>query len=278
MGIKKVLIFGGTHGNEWTGIYLIKKYSSLLKNEFKNLDLNFIHANPEAFVLNKRFKDEDLNRAFEFVEEKRPHSYENLRAKEIKSLILEEECFVIDLHTTTSNLGSTLIVTQDHPLNFILSSGVRDSKIIYSPDPEKKYLVSQSQTGVMIEVGPVAQGVLSAQVLHETLRILRELFTQISVKKPTQKTLEVYEEVEDVYYPQSAGSLDGYIHEGFQGRDFQEISGDYTPFRLFSGEEVKKQTQEILYPIFINEAAYYSSKLAFTMCRKKILNLNASQN
>jgi succinylglutamate desuccinylase len=278
MGIKKVLIFGGTHGNEWTGIYLIKKYSSLLKNEFKNLDLNFIHANPEAFVLNKRFKDEDLNRAFEFVEEKRPHSYENLRAKEIKSLILDEECFVIDLHTTTSNLGSTLIVTQEHPLNFIFSSGVKNAKVIYSPDLKKKYLVSQSQTGVMIEVGPVAQGVLSAQVLHETLRILRELFTQMSVKKPTQKTLEVYEEVEDVYYPQSAGSIDGYIHEGFQGRDFQEISGDYTPFRLFSGEEVKKQTQEILYPIFINEAAYYPSKVAFTMCRKKILNLNASQN
>jgi succinylglutamate desuccinylase len=277
MGIKRVLIFGGTHGNEWTGVYVIKKFSSLLKNEFKNLNLEFIHANPEAFKLNKRFKDEDLNRAFQYLTTDRPHSFEHHRAREIQALINQEECFVIDLHTTTSNMGSTLIVTQDHPMNFSLCAGIGNSKTIFSPDAEKKYLASQSNTAVMIEVGPVPNSIITAHALHETLRILRELLTQISVKKPTPKILEVYEEVEDVYYPQNEGEIDGHIHEGFQGQDFKEIRGEYTPFRLFSGEEITKETKEILYPVFINEAAYYSAKLAFTMCRKKILNLNASQ-
>jgi hypothetical protein len=38
----------------------------------------------------------------------------------------------------------------------------------------------------------------------------------------------------------------------------------------FDGREIERTSAEVTYPIFINEAAYYPSKLAFTLCRKTI--------
>lgn len=271
---KKILIFGGTHGNEWTGVMAVKKYAEFLKEKFKHLDLHFIHANPEAYLINKRFRDEDLNRAFQFLHENRPDSYEHKRAREIKELVDSAPCFVIDLHTTTSNMGNTIIITRDHPLNFSIACGIKnkltETKIIFSPDPDQKYLASQSETGLMIEIGPVAQGVVDAHTLKETLRLIEEILKEISSQGDSMASgLEIFEEVEDIYYPQDEkGQIEAMIHEDFQGRDFMELQGEYVPFKKFSGEAIKMNASEKLYPIFINEAAYYPSKLAFTLCRK----------
>lgn len=272
--MKRVIIFGGTHGNEWTGVYAVKKYADILQKEFPSLDLIFVHSNPEAFHLNQRFKDEDLNRAFQFLHEDRPDSYEHNRAKELKALIHEQPCFVIDLHTTTSNLGNTVIISHDQPLNFHVASHISDCKIILSKDPNRKYLASQSDFGLMIEVGPVANNVIDSNVLEGTIQILREVLKSVSTPPNlTTGSTEIYEEIEDIFYPQNEnGELTGYIHKSFQGKDFVPVNGDYTPFKMFSGEDVKMKTTEELYPIFINEAAYYRVKLAFTLCRKKVLN------
>lgn len=276
--LKKVLIFGGTHGNEWTGVYAVKKYAHELAKEFPDLDLHFIHANPEAFKINRRFKDEDLNRAFQFLHEERPSSYEHKRAKEIKAMIEQEPCFVIDLHTTTSNMGNTVIISHDQPLNFQVSQrmakNLLDCRIILSPDPNKKYLASQSEFGLMIEVGPVANGVLDARPLEGTLQVLKEILRALSNQSSLSNgTLEIYEEIEDVYYPQSDSSeINGYIHPELQGRDFLPLKGKYNAFKGFDGSNTQLETKEELYPIFVNEAAYYGTQLAFTLCRKRALN------
>jgi aspartoacylase len=276
--VKKVLIFGGTHGNEWTGIFAIKKFADLLISEFPNLDLQFIHANPEAYRVNRRFKDEDLNRAFQFLHEDRSESYEHVRAKEIKSFIDEEPCFILDLHTTTSNMGNTVIISHDRPINFSVASAltkqIPDCRVIVSPDPNRKYLASQSDFGLMIEVGPVANSVINATVLEGTLQLMREVLRTLSISSDvTSGQVEIYEEIEDVFYPQDEnGDMTSYIHKNFQDRDFYPVNGNYIPFKNFDGTEIKMQTKEELYPIFINEAAYYPSKLAFTLCKKRLLN------
>lgn len=271
--MKKVIVFGGTHGNEWTGVYAIKKYAETLKKEFPTLDITFILSNPEAFKLGKRFKDEDLNRAFQYLSEERPDSYEHERAKELKELIVSEPCFVVDLHTTTANLGKTVIISHDQSINFHVASHIRDCKIILSKDPNRKYLASQSDFGLMIEVGPVANNVIESHALEGTVQILREVLTSLStLANLTTGSTEIYEEIEDIFYPQDEnGELLGYIHRSFQHQDFVPLSGDYVPFKLFTGEDVRKTTKEELFPIFINEAAYYPSRLAYTLCRKRVL-------
>lgn len=273
--LKKVFIFGGTHGNEWTGIYAIKKFSEALSKEFSELDIQFIHANPEAYKQNRRFVHEDLNRAFQFLHENRSESYEHARAKELKKIILEEPCFVLDLHTTTSNMGNTVIISHDHPMNFYvasqLTSKLQDTRVILSPDPNLKFLASQSKFGMMVEVGPVANGMINPIALEGTLQIIKEVLRAISTPMNlTGGAVEIYEEIEDIYYLQNeSGELISYIHPGFQGKDFAAIEGEYLPFKKFSGEEVMMETKEEMFPIFINEAAYYPSKLAFTLCRKR---------
>jgi succinylglutamate desuccinylase len=279
--LSQALIFGGTHGNEWTGIYAIKQEEKALNATFPELKISFIHANPEAFKINQRFKDEDLNRAFEFLDEKRK-GYEHERARELKKLITEHPGFVLDLHTTTSNMGKTLILTRPDPVNFhiaqLVAKKVSGTKIILSPDPEQKYLVSQSSYGMMIEVGPVPQGVLSGMAYEDTLKLIKATLEALSDEKSIPEgEVEVYQEIEDVYYPlDHHQELSAYIHPDFQGTDFKQVLGKYFPFRDFSGADIEKEVAQPLYPIFINEAAYYPKKLAYSLCEKKTISYNAS--
>jgi len=277
----KVLIFGGTHGNEWTGIYVVNKYQQYFKEKFPSLELDFIFSNPNAHEKKVRFVDEDLNRAFQFLEESRPKSYEHLRAKEIFETIHKETCFVIDLHTTTSNLGETVIVTQENNFNFTLLNELQEkrpqTKIILSPDPQRKYLVGQSNFGLMIEVGPVANNLLEAKSLESTLGILEDILQILSKSGPIKPSkLEVFEEIQDLYYPlDDTGERSGYIHPDFSGKDFCCLKGNFKIFKTFKGEDISISNKDEVFPIFINEAAYYPQNLAFTLCKKKIISFTS---
>lgn len=277
MIFKKVLVFGGTHGNEWTGIRIVENYQSFFQKKYPDLHLEFILANPEAAKLNKRFKDEDLNRAFQFLDEERKNSYEHERAREIREMIAADDCYVIDLHTTTSNMGKTIIISDYHPYNLHLCAKVKekisDSKLIGAPDPHKKYLASQTKFGLILEVGATPNGLINPMVMEETLLLLDQILCQISVTSSLEKgTLEVFEEVENVNYPTNTrGEINSYIHLDLQGKDFVPLRGKYKAFKSFEGQDIELSTTEEMYPIFINEAAYYPQQLAFTLCRK--LNL-----
>jgi succinylglutamate desuccinylase len=273
----RVVIVGGTHGNEWTGIHIVRHYQEYLRNKFPNLSLEFILANPVAYQMGSRFKDEDLNRAFQFLNETR-NSYEHTRAHEIKEIIQREPCLVLDLHTTTSNMGNTVIVPQYNPLNLSLctklTENIKDCRVIGSPDPKLKFVASQSEFGLILEIGPVANGVVAGVPLESTLLLIECILAELSGLDQVKKgSLELYEESQDVRYPKNEkGELNGYIHSEFQGKDFLLISGKFIPFKTFQNEEIEMETDENLFPIFINEAAYYPQDLAFTLCRKKILN------
>lgn len=275
--LSKVIIVGGTHGNEFTGIQIVRHYQDYLTQKFPELELEFIFANPEAHKLNSRFKDEDLNRAFQYLNEERT-SYEHKRAHEIKKIIQKEKCLVLDLHTTTSNMGSTVIVSHYNSVNFSLCSKlsreISSCRIIGAPDPHLKYLASQSEFGLIVEVGPVANGIVSAAPLEKSLAIIECILKEVSGQKLSQNgTLEIYEEVQDVAYPTDENNqITGYIHCTFQDQDFKELRGTFTPFRTHKNQNVEMNVEEKLYPIFINEAAYYPQQLAFTLCRKKSID------
>lgn len=275
---KRVLIVGGTHGNEWTGIQIVKHYQQELTKKFPELSLEFIFANPEAHKINQRFKDEDLNRAFQFLHEKRENSYEHKRAKELKGQIDQSPCLVLDLHTTTANMGSTIILSNYHPVNLALCDQIKQKlpncSIIGAPDPQTKYLASQSVHGLILEVGPVANGVVSAPILESSLQLIDfilECVRETTDSRSHHGQLEIFEEVRDVHYPKSEnGEINSYIHSDFQGQDLKLVRGKFKAFKSYAGQEIELFADENLYPIFINEAAYYPQQLAFTLCRKNV--------
>lgn len=266
----RVVIVGGTHGNEWTGIRIVNHYQDYLSRKFPKLTLEFIFANPAAYQANARCKDEDLNRAFQFLHENRT-SYEHLRAKEIKTIIEREPCLVLDLHTTTSSMGNTLIVPSYHPYILSLCAKLQqqfeDCRVIGAPDPKRKFVASQSEFGLILEIGPVPNSVVAAVPLEATLALIEQILETLSSSAPVEKgEVEVYEETQDIRYPKNEkGELNGYIHSGFQGKNFHIINGKYVPFMTFQNQTVEMKTEENLYPIFINEAAYYPQDLAFTL-------------
>jgi N-acyl-aromatic-L-amino acid amidohydrolase len=131
------------HGNELTGIYLIKKFENLpnliQRSNFQTV--TFI-ANPKAYEIGKRYLDTDLNRCFlkQDLANSSLSSYEAKRAQQISQIFGKggslEADFVIDLHSTTSNMGLTLILRslQSHYIEF--------AAYLQSVKPEIKKLCS----------------------------------------------------------------------------------------------------------------------------------------
>ena len=274
--MKKIIVVGGTHGNEWTGIYLIKHFSSTLQKKFNSLKIQFLQGNPKAFEATRRFTETDLNRVFEAINNNKPQeTYEYTRGLEIKKTIDDSsDGWLFDIHTTTSNLGSTLIITRDEIQNFKLAAYAQKKiphlKIIYSPDPAKKYLVSQSEKGLMLEIGPIANNLVDTRILNETCFILETLLQGLTndEENNSQGEIEVFEEVGDIFYPQVNGEIVATVHPDLQSKDFFPLKkGDFN-FLGFDGKEYKYEGEDELFPIFINEAAYYPSKIAFGLCRR----------
>ena len=59
--VVKSIVVGGTHGNEYTGVFVSKALARSLQREnpYKTFQLSTVIANPEAHLQNKRFIDQD---------------------------------------------------------------------------------------------------------------------------------------------------------------------------------------------------------------------------
>ena len=99
-----LVILGGVHGNERTGIELIKRLYRVLDSQEKKLvrgQLFFVLGNPRAMEKNVRFIERDLNRLFSPTRllQAPDGSYEDLRCREIAQ-ILRSADISIDIHST----------------------------------------------------------------------------------------------------------------------------------------------------------------------------------
>ena len=133
MNIDNVMLVGGTHGNEPVGIQLINRWEKNLKPVFrKSFNTSLMLANHEAAKLQQRFIDKDLNRCF-YVSDLADHTLsalEDRRAKEINASIgtngSAPQDLIVDLHTTTANMGITLIC-ESTPGNILIAGSVKVS-------------------------------------------------------------------------------------------------------------------------------------------------------
>ena len=151
---------------------------------------------------NKRFVNEDLNRQFSYnaLHNTDNTSCEAKRAKEINQLLGPKQFddysssadkaasdVIIDLHTTTTNMGTTLIVGEGNKLMtqcaaYIMAKcgGNSDSKDTstnngvyilmhtHKRQQDRPGLSSIAPCPLSIEVGPVPQGVLRHDVVEKT--------------------------------------------------------------------------------------------------------------
>ena len=286
--IKRIIIVGGTHGNELTGIYLVKKFERspdlIVRSSFESLTLL---ANPKAYEIGKRYVEIDLNRCFRRrdLENLNLSSYEAQRAKEIYREFgsggNQPADFVIDLHSTTSNMGLTLILASKHPVNLqvaaYLMSVNPNVKILYSDteNQDKHCLDSIGKFGCTLEVGAIAQNTLDAALFQQTEALINsildslEAYNQDNIRLPEQ-VLTLYQYIGAIDYPRNGqGEIQAMIHPQIQFRDYKPLNPSEPIFLTFDGQAIAYKGTTTIYPIFINEAAYYEKGIAMCITRQQ---------
>lgn len=289
--IKRVAIVGGTHGNEVTGIYLVKKFERsphlIQRSSFESLTLI---ANPKASAIGKRYVDTDLNRCFRREDLANPNlsSYEAQQAKLIYQTFglqgSQPADFVIDLHSSTANMGLTIILGNENPLNLHLGAYLTSISpkvnILFSTSKQKfrPHLDSICEFGCTLEVGAVAQNVLDAALFQETETIIHAILDYLEAhnqgKPPFVKdNINVYHSIETIDYPRNEiGEIEAMIHPKLQFQDYQPLHPGEPMFLTFEGKEIVYEGESTVYPVFINEAAYYEKGIA--MCITQLSNIN----
>lgn len=281
-----MVVSGGTHGNEFTGAYLARHWlthpQQLQRTTFKTLPL---FANPKAFQIVKRYVERDLNRSFHpSGEVKNPDALELSRAKEIEAQ-LRRECngtlpdVIFDLHSTTANMGMSLVLTNREPFNLLLYAYLRKhfpdvrAYLWEEPNSNPGFLNSLSKNGFAIEVGAVANGVLDAEWVFKTSQLVKGCLDFIELWNQ-RRSIELADRVplycfkNHVDYPRAADGLPAaMIHPKFQGRDFECLKEGEPIFVDFDGQETLWKGDAV-WPVFINEAAYYEKGIAFTVTER----------
>lgn len=292
--INNVAIVGGTHGNEYSGIYLLKKWqdnADLIKRD--SFNISTLIANPRAYEENKRYLDCDLNRQFSHanLNDSSLGNYEQSRAKVINLLLGPKgnarTDFVIDLHNTTSNMGPSLILPQNGDVYNKLAAYVKlrmpESVIILEDDgngDDAHYLCNVGTYGVMIEIGPQPQSVIRQDVLDWMETMTTHILDFIDLYNSQQlpelpNSTEVFFYTETIKLPtDEQGERIGMVHKDIQDNDFKALHPGDPIFTLFNGEVITYQGDEVVYPHFINEAAYYDNNLAMSFAIKTTIELD----
>lgn len=292
--IKQVAIVGGVHGNEFSGIYLVKNYqASPAQASRSSFNTELVWANPQAHYANKRYLHSDLNRQFKTKDlaDLSRADYEQSRAKVLNAQLGPKgnarTDLLIDLHNTTSNMGACLILTQSGDFYNKMAAYVKMvmPEAIISRDEdhfaaeEHALMCTLGRYGVLVEVGPQPQSVLRQDILDLMHRMTQhvldfvELYNTNSLPKLPKHT-EAFRYLHSIKLPMNEkGERIGMVHKNVQDRDYQPIAPGDPIFTLFDGTEVCYDGDVTVYPTFINEAAYYDNNLAMSLNEKVLITL-----
>ncbi|XP_042341332.1 N-acyl-aromatic-L-amino acid amidohydrolase (carboxylate-forming) B-like [Plectropomus leopardus] len=293
--LSNVAICGGTHGNELTGVYVVRELQKQKINQAGSVSITTVLSNPRAVDACRRYTETDLNRCFTSALLSSPITdstpYELRRAQELNAQLgpkgsQEAVDLLLDLHNTTANMGMSLILYSFDwiPLHIykymkskMTSAPVRAIQL-YLSNADAYSLESVGKHGFTIEVGPQPHGVLRADVYHlvkEGVDLTIEWLQKFNTGSTFEGgEVEVYIFEKSVDYPRdpTTNEITAAIHPDLQDNDFKLLKPGDPTFLSFSGETVKHEGEE-LYPVFVNESAYYEKKIAFHLAKKGTLTL-----
>ena len=283
----QVLLVAGTHGNEINGIFLFDQWekSPLLINTHGIKTCKVI-GNPEAKKAGKRYIHQDLNRSFyeESFLSMNSSSLEGSRANELVNLYGEEgenPCQIaLDFHTTTASMGSCLVVYGRRDADLALASLMQNQLglPIYLHESDQKqtgFLVESWPCGLVVEIGPIGQGLLNSRIISQTKLILETLMEQIHQIKNLNfyfpDKLIIHRHIKSIDFPRDEqGNIDGYVHALRQSKDWQELKKNDELFFKLNEETIRFEEDEPYVPVFINEAAYFEKNIAMSFTKREL--------
>ncbi|XP_069024375.1 N-acyl-aromatic-L-amino acid amidohydrolase (carboxylate-forming) B-like [Embiotoca jacksoni] len=287
--MSRVAVCGGTHGNEMSGVYIVKEMQKQKVEKIGSVAITTVLSNPRALDACTRYQETDLNRCFTDdllsspITDSTP--YELRRAHELNAQLgpkgsEEAMDMIIDLHNTTANMGLSLIfysldwITL-HIYKYMQSKTSTPVRAIQldMPISEAYSLDSVGKHGFSIEVGAQPNGVLRADIFNmmkEAVDLTIEWLQEFNSGRTFEGgEVEAYIWAKSIDYPRDpvTGEITAAIHPQLQDNDFELLRSGDPIFLSFSGETVKHEGDD-LYPFFVNECAYYEKKIAFHLARK----------
>lgn len=224
----KVTLVCCLHGDEVFGKKVFDYYQRQINN-FPGLRL--VLANEQAFKKGTRFIDSDLNRSFPG---KTSGNHEEKLAVEILKLVKNDE-YVLDIHTTTSSIRVTPIITAFTPkIKRILNLSAGREVVSMDGKQAHHSLIGNVKTGVSFEFGEkfastkaaleevsfIVRGLLNG---YSNVPIIRQIF-HITGKIPSDFLLlenaQNFQKVDFLGYPFLLGEKSYKEHQGFFAKKF----------------------------------------------------------
>ena len=292
-----VLVVAGTHGNERNAPWLLQHWqrqpASLAS---AGLRLELVLGNPAAHGRNQRYLERDLNRSFrpDLLADPQAQGPELERARQLLALHGpegERPCAVaFDLHSTTSAMGNSLVLYGRRPADLALAAALQARLglpiYLHEGDPSQTgFLVERWPCGLVIEVGPVPQGVIQARICRQTQLALESALAVLAEARQGRLRLPprlgVHRHLASLDLPRTAdGTPLACLHPLRQHRDwrpiapgdplFLEPNGAVIPYQPSPELESLAALGELV-PVFINEAAYGEKGIALSFTQRQVL-------
>ena len=290
MASPRVLVVAGTHGNEVNGLWLLDQWAS--RHDMVDTCGCVVQTaigNPEARAKGRRYCDRDLNRSFrpDLLQQSAAHpdqsDREMLRALELLRQFGPEgrtPCdLVVDLHSTTSAMGNCLVVYGRRPADLALAALIQSSLglqvYLHEADSAQQgFMVERWPCGLVIEVGPVPQGVRRHDIVQQSQLALQAVFQAIAdvlsgaARYPSQ--LLLHRHLKSLDLPRNnAGEAAALVHPLRQDRDWIPLRCGDPLFINAHGETLAFEGPDGVVPVFINEAAYAEKAIALSLTSRE---------
>lgn len=285
----QVLLVAGTHGNEVNAPWLFDQWKDnpdvIRKND---LEVVSIIGNPSARELGRRYIDRDLNRSFNpsLLNDKENAEIEVKRARELLANFGPEginPCKIIfDCHSTTSSMGNSLVVYGRRPADLALAGLIQNRMglPIYLHEGDKSqigFMVSSWPCGLVIEIGPVPQGLLFSKIILQTRQTLQVFLEEIEniknglITKTLPNNLIVHRHVKSIDFPRNLNDkVIAFIHPERDGKDWIALKEGDPLFMNSLGETYQYSENDSYVPVFINEAAYSEKGISMSYTKREI--------
>ncbi|KAM4713823.1 N-acyl-aromatic-L-amino acid amidohydrolase (carboxylate-forming) B-like isoform 2-T2 [Anableps anableps] len=297
--LSRVAVCGGTHGNELSGVYLVRE---MLKTQKGKVDREpasvlMVLSNPRAMQQCRRYSDTDLNRCFTHATLNGPISegapYEIFRSRELNAMLGPKGSraavdLICDLHNTTANMGLCFIAYSDcdwiclHIFKY-LQKQMSDTPMRFIhfdvSNKESYSLDSIGKHGFAMEIGPQPHGCVKSNIYTAMKEGVEHMLNWVGCFNSgcvfEGGLVEVFTMVKNIDYPRDGETrnITATIHPHLQDRDFCLLQPGDPLFQTFSGETLTYKGNEPLYPFFINECAYYEKGIALSLARKKCVTV-----
>ena len=285
-----VLIVGGTHGNECNGPWLLQHWGHKPQQlQRRGLSVRTEIGNPAALEAGRRYIDKDLNRSFidALLQDPDTPCLEGQRAQQLLASHGPNGQMpaqvLIDLHSTTAAMGNCLVLYGRRPADLALAAGCQEELglpvYLHESDPRQTGFMAQAwPCGLALEVGPVAQGVLSPAICRQSelgLEVLLDVIEKAAAGQLNlRRHLQIHRHLGSIDLPRdNHGQPCACLHPQRLCGDWQELQAGDPLFQHADGTTITfaGDPEGPVHTVFSNEAAYQEKGIATSLTRKEDL-------